>query len=585
VELTEGAGERLMGGQVTPYTLLLPKFGKLDLELTPLLRRWRPFGRRHPLNSLIRPLVRLSAGCQELLTATADTAPLGLDIEFAIKGRRIYFLQARPITTPEEAEEVLTSANHKEILPPHPSQLMTDVIASCSRHLFAYYQRLDPALEQRSFIQVSAGMPWINLSALLDMMTAWGLPTSLVADTVGAQDPYRVKTRPWRWIRKWPVFVRVLKEQFTVVGRTRRWVRHTQRALLRETESRRKLWYQTPDIAFTNWFTDLQFLYVELVTLMQALVGAMSGPVKLISKLGMLPHIASQSESTRYLEAFRDMQAGRISREAFLERYGHRGFYESDIGQKRFHEFGPAEWEALLHRAGPPAAAAAEPLRPRRLLRPLYQPFFRIMRTREWLRHHAMRYFDLLRAEIQLQTQNRLGPDFDFSRYPAQVLNEALAGRVSAEALSAMPPARQSGWDYDAFLRNGADRRLPLSVLTGLGREDAAPKGIGIYPGRVQGYIWQVDRAEVESLQRPDFPSVILLTESLDPGWAPYFVQVQGVIAYVGGLLSHASIVLRESSIPSITQAPREPVLRHGDLVELDGRTGEIWLLQAAADR
>jgi phosphoenolpyruvate-protein kinase (PTS system EI component) len=56
----------------------------------------------------------------------------------------------------------------------------------------------------------------------------------------------------------------------------------------------------------------------------------------------------------------------------------------------------------------------------------------------------------------------------------------------------------------------------------------------------------------------------------------PYFFQVDGVAAYVGGLLSHASIVLRESRLPSVTQLPLQLELRTGDWVEMDGWTGEV---------
>ncbi|TAE47599.1 MAG: hypothetical protein EAZ89_17515, partial [Bacteroidetes bacterium] len=352
-ELAEGAGEQLVSGKVQPETLLLPRFSRADTLLTPLLGRWRPFDAGHRLRPLLRPLVLLSHACGRLLEASADEAPLGLDIEYSIARGRLYLLQARPITTPGEAEEVLTSANHKEILPNKPSRMMTAIISSCSQHLFSYYQRLDPALPDRNFIEVSEGMPWINLSALLDMMVSWGLPTSLVCDSVGAEDVYRVKFRPWQSLRKVSVFVRVLREYVTVGSRTRRWVRHSYRSLTTEIEGRRILWRNEPDIAFTNWFTQMQMTYVGLVSLMQALTGAMSGPVKVLAKLGWLQSLMNKSESTLYLESYRQMTAGLSGRQDFLQSYGHRGFYESDIGQKRFDEFTEDEWKPLMAAAGP----------------------------------------------------------------------------------------------------------------------------------------------------------------------------------------------------------------------------------------
>ncbi|MDX1907244.1 MAG: PEP/pyruvate-binding domain-containing protein [Bacteroidia bacterium] len=573
-EMSPGSGEAVVGGAVTPITLLLPRFTRLDVSLAAFFRRWQPFGRDRSRASLIQPLIHLSWCCRHLLRHEPAASPLGLDIEFAISRGKLYLLQARPITTPEAAEEVLTSANHREILPPIPSQMMTAIIASCSRHLFGYYKRLDPSLRDRDFIEVSGGMPWINLSALLDMMVSWGLPTSLVCDSVGAEDVYRVKLRPWQMLRKWKVFVRVLREQLYVAIRARQWVRSKRRDLRSTLEARRRLWYHAPDVAFTNWLTDMQFLYVELVSHMQALTGAMSGPVKLLDKLGLLRLLPDKSESTEYLEAYRQLLAGDLSREAFVARYGHRGFYESDIGHKRLGEYTESEWAALqatAHKTAPNLAPHSFWL----IIR-LSQPLLRLMRTREWLRNHAMRYFAWLREELMDHTQARLGKDFDFSAWRPEHISLAL--EKGRDSLSGISYPAQSGWDMDTFLASRGGRRTHVSYLAThtAAAQAARHQGLGIYPGVVRGQIWRVAQADLTQVQRPDFPSVILLTDSLDPGWIPYFVQADGVLAYVGGLLSHASIILRESQIPAITQLPREWTFQTGDWVEMDGSKGTV---------
>ena len=584
VEFTEGQGARLVGGQVLPETLLLPHFTQTDRWLGTWLRRWQPFPGQPRYQMLVAPLLHLSVACGRLLAHAPEAAPLGLDIEFAVGRGRLYVLQARPITTPNEAEELLTSANHKEILPPQPSQMMTAVIQSCSAHLFSYYQRLDPALPNRNFIEVSAGMPWINLSALLDTMVSWGLPSSLVCESVGAEDVYRVKARPYQSLRKWPVFGRLLREQLSVVPRTHRWVRNTQKTLLGEIEGRRLMWRNNPELAFNNWLTNLQLVYVDLVSLMQALTGAMSVPVKLLARLGRLPRVSGKSESTRYLEAFRALQTGELHQAEFVRRYGHRGFYESDIGQKRFSEYSPEDWSQL--RMAPGEAPGPESPRPRAARRSLFsgvaRPFIRMMLTREWLRHHAMRYFALLREEIQEQTRGRFGEDFDFARFRPQDLSRLLEGSISREEIEGIAYGPQAGWEPDTFLRNRDDRRLPIDLLVnGGGRAQPREYGLGIYPGQLRGQIWRVRQADLQAMRKPDFPRTILLTESLDPGWIPYFVQVDGVLSHVGGILSHGSIILRESRIPSITQVPRHLSLETGDWVEMDGRTGVVRKVSA----
>ncbi|MEO1448658.1 MAG: PEP/pyruvate-binding domain-containing protein, partial [Bacteroidota bacterium] len=409
-EMVRGAGEALVSGKSQPMTLLLPKFKRIDYTSSWWRQAWKPFGPDREKRSWVRPLMYLALATEKLMEATADSAPYGLDIEYAISRGRCYVLQARPITTPDELEEVLTSANHKEILPPQPSRFMTGLIASCSKHLFGYYRKLDPSLPERNFIEVSEGMPWINLTALLDTMIAWGLPTSLVCESVGAEDVYRVGVRPYQGFKNWRIFVKILKEQLAVAGRTRRWVRATQRRLLQEAEARRLMWRNTPALAYQNWLTSAQLVYVDLVSLMQALTGAMSGPTKLFAKLGWLQQLSDQSESSRYLAAFRQWRRGEVSLDRFLKEYGHRGFYESDLGQKRFAEFGAEDWDRLGADL-PPQRVVTHRRRP--WINRLTRPVVRLLHTREWLRHHTMRYFFMLRSELLEQSQYRFGADFD----------------------------------------------------------------------------------------------------------------------------------------------------------------------------
>ncbi len=578
LEYAQGLGNALVSGKVEPRSLILPKFQSRDIYWSSLLKIWRPFPKNHSDKKLIPAFIKLAAYAHKILMENPLSAPLGIDIEFIIIQKKAYVLQARPLTTEEEAEELLTSANHKEILPPQPSRMMTAIIAASSKHLFSYYQRLDPSLQTRNFIEISAGMPWINLSALLDTMVAWGLPTSLVCESVGAEDLYRVGPRPYQMLLKWPVFLRVIREQMSVVGRTRRWVRNKQRYLLQVIEKRRIMWRNAPEIAFNNWQTDLQVVYVELVSLMQALTGSMSGPMKLFSKLGWLQHYQDKSESTQLMQAFGKVVGGELPLPQFLKEYGHRGFYESDIGQKRFREYSEEEWDFLISKESRLPLRQPKKVRQSRLISWLTQPFLKIMIAREWLRHHTMRYFDMLRTEIVEQSQARFGEGFDFSAYNPEDLQALLQGESSEEIYQNITYPQVSGWDMDTFLWNHHDRRLPLSFLANgpTKSRESEETGLGIYPGKIKGQIWKVDKAELKNLQLPDFSRIILLTESLDPGWSPFFVKVDGVLSYVGGILSHASIILRESQIPSITRLPRRLDLQQGDWVEMDGTTGEV---------
>ncbi len=568
VEWVAGHPEALVSGRVTPKTLLLPRFTSADAFFSRWLDFWRGGGGLD--QALRRGLLRLAVYAGRLLEELDPRH--GLDIEFGIGNGRLYLLQARPVTTPGEAEEVLTTANHAEILPPKPSPLMTDLIARSGTRLYDYYYSLDKTLPVRAFIEEAAGMPWINLSALMDTMVHWGLPTGLVSRSVGAQDFYRVGFRPWRSLSRAGVFFRLLGRQMRSQARARKWLRYTANRLEGRQRERRERWQTRTDAAVEAWVADFLEVYIGLVGRMQDLTGAMAGPVQLLDRLGLLPRLsraASHSASTHLLDAFRAFRQGALSRGDFLEQFGHRGMYESDIGQPRFHELPPGEWARWME-SGPKAGTQPAEGQLNRVFRFLLAPVIRLIHRREWLRHESMRLFDHLRQEMQWATARHVGPSVPWWAYRTDDLIALFSGESPG---TASPPTypEPSGWDMRSFLADRFGRRRPLPDTEG----EPSP-AIGIYPGRVRGRVWRVEQADGSQEVKPPPSPRILVADALDPGWIPYFALVDGVISYTGGLLSHASIILRESGIPAITQAPASLALRTGDLIEMDGGSGDI---------
>jgi len=581
IEWTPGQGEEMVSGKRNPHTFLLPRFKRMDHWMS---RFWKFWGGPDGLaQDKRRAFIHFSYLAGRLLALYPDVA--GLDIEFAIIGNRVHILQARPITTPREAEEVLTAANHREILPPDPSPFMTGIIEQAGPKLFAYYQSVDPKLPDRSFIRVATGMPWINLSALLDTMVAWGLPTSLVSRSVGALDVYQVGLRPWRILGKLRVFMRLAKQPFGVGRRVREWVLRKRGWLHWRKEERTEWWEEDPAMALQHWMDDFSRLYVELVEHMQQLTAAMSGPVQLLDRLGLLSQNTikngPQSRSTDYLQAFRELRAGSLEKEVFLHRYGHRGFYESDIGVRRFNEYSSQDWSALIGSGQAPKERSVEKDKKNQVLNWLLKPVNQLIHTREWLRHVCMYFFWEMRREILVKTNRHLPPEITFSDAKPDELLSLLSGDLTTEEFIRKINSREpvSGWDLNTFLANGMGRRLVLPDWSASEKQSNA--GIGIFPGKIEGVVWRVHRADVANLQPPEAESIILLADALDPGWVPYFDQVQGVLAYVGGLLSHASIMLREAGIPAITQLPETVSLKTGDFIRMDGQSGEVDLLES----
>ncbi|MFM7140706.1 MAG: PEP-utilizing enzyme, partial [Alphaproteobacteria bacterium] len=62
-----------------------------------------------------------------------------------------------------------------------------------------------------------------------------------------------------------------------------------------------------------------------------------------------------------------------------------------------------------------------------------------------------------------------------------------------------------------------------------------------------------------------------------DPSWTSALSLAGAIVLEMGGLLSHGAIVARELGIPAVVDvAGATRMLRTGDLVTVDGTTGEI---------
>ncbi len=102
-------------------------------------------------------------------------------------------------------------------------------------------------------------------------------------------------------------------------------------------------------------------------------------------------------------------------------------------------------------------------------------------------------------------------------------------------------------------------------------------QGIGASPGQVEGYI-----LVVQSLQRVGEINreTILVVPYTDSGWSPLLALAGGLIAEVGGRLSHGAIIAREYSIPAVMDVHNATnTFKDGQRVRIDGQLGTVELL------
>ncbi|WP_433503089.1 PEP/pyruvate-binding domain-containing protein [Pseudonocardia halophobica] len=133
-----------------------------------------------------------------------------------------------------------------------------------------------------------------------------------------------------------------------------------------------------------------------------------------------------------------------------------------------------------------------------------------------------------------------------------------------------------------------AARQAVLAAAATQQRGDAIAKGLGASPGRVTGRaVFSSD----EAADAGDDEDLVLIRPETSPEDVPGMAVSVGVVTGTGGLVSHAAVVARGWGLPAVVgvesllidaagarTADGLHTIAPGDLVTLDGTTGEIWL-------
>jgi pyruvate,water dikinase len=136
------------------------------------------------------------------------------------------------------------------------------------------------------------------------------------------------------------------------------------------------------------------------------------------------------------------------------------------------------------------------------------------------------------------------------------------------------PPAERfmtHGMVYHKNCFESADEIAPAA--------DGALRGIGVCAGEVTNVVKIVrNPSDDVTLSRE-----ILVAERTDPGWVPLYPAVSGILIERGSVLSHSAVVAREMGIPTIVGIRGLlQIVRDGDIVRMDGRSGQVEIVTAA---
>ncbi len=115
------------------------------------------------------------------------------------------------------------------------------------------------------------------------------------------------------------------------------------------------------------------------------------------------------------------------------------------------------------------------------------------------------------------------------------------------------------------FFKNGI---IPVKYGEGKDGLRGIPSGAGIVKGAVS-----LMHGKEDKLVKGN----IILTKRTDPGWIGLFPLASGLIVEHGSMLSHSFIVARELGLPAVVGVENATqIIKDGDLVTVDGIKGEI---------
>ncbi len=473
-----------------------------------------------------------------------------------------------------------------------------------------------------------AGRLYFNLSLISSLYHAVGLEArkEKFGDLLGAIPPeLNIPYLPFSPMAViWNVLPGMIKDRLAIRRDTRQfaayiaflphWVRAMRPRLQQcaEAAGLLSLWTESIFPTILRDYRMLRSITTALsapATKLNADLTALVGAAEANTLLSNLSGESGDLESLGPLLGLARMKDGRMSREEYSERYGHRGPHEGELSapvpgddldwlDKLLADF--TRWgvdvDTLLATQRAEFNAAWQRFEARF---PDQYPAFRrrleqvaaAAKDREVFRSEGVLVSRLTR-QFLLQVGQVTGTGDGVFFLSMDEMAALLAGDRSP--LSAIPVRRAMYQRYCALppypaviygrfdpFRWAADpnRRSDLydARQTGAGAFSSTIKGIAGAAGCVEGIVRRIDRVEDGNQVQP---GEILVTTITNVGWTPLFPRLAAIVTDVGASLSHAAIVARELGIPAVVGCGNATLLlKTGDRVRVDGARGVVQIL------
>jgi rifampicin phosphotransferase len=345
-------------------------------------------------------------------------------------------------------------------------------------------------------------------------------------------------------------------------------------------------------------------------------LGQALGPERTQAALGELTLGVHPDPEADFPAALQELAVGRLDRQTFLDRFGHRGPEEMELARPRWAEdpggidlrfaiddlrlkdSHPDHIEQPTGDEGQPASSIAnrrsqianipdvwsriaDEARLSSMKRALLEPEVEALRNytalRETAKHHLMRGYALIRRILLgLDRRFNLGGGIFF------LTPEDLPRLITGEDLSGLIAQRRRR--RNAALALEVPRVLFSDDLEAIGRPVPPPsgdhlRGVPLSAGVTEGPAL-VLREPTGGCTGGVSEDYILVCPSTDPAWVPLFLRAKGLVMETGGVLSHGAIVAREFGLPAVAGLPGITAqIKTGQRLRVDGASGLVTVL------
>jgi pyruvate,water dikinase len=301
------------------------------------------------------------------------------------------------------------------------------------------------------------------------------------------------------------------------------------------------------------------------------------------------------------------MKEGKMTREAFIRNYGHRGPNEAEFSTPRTGEnpdwidilmdqWRDSDVDRLLQKQKENRERIWKEIdqklpKQANKLRKLFAASAIHAQNREYVRSESIRQMWVIRKFVEKAAQlNGLGDELyylsksEVLRYlqgDTGLLENVKNRRETyniCKGLPALPNIISGQIDLLAWAKDPKRRTDYFdSHHTQVADNENQIKGFPGSAGVVEGFVRVLNSHE----QMDQFKSgEVLVTSVTNVGWTPLFPRAAAIVTDIGAPLSHAAIVARELGIPAVVGAGTATMrLKTGDKVRINGSEGVVELL------